>query len=223
MRNRSCELEILDQGNYNLDEYHECLDQLSQIGRFLGGNSATLASLRNWAPRTILDVGCGGGGFTKKLALIFPESRVVGIDLSHPAIAYAQQKHRLDNLSFEVVEGLPFSDNSFDLVTSTLVCHHISDEGLIHFLNECYRISNQRVVLNDLHRHPIAVGAFYAASRLFFRNRLIKHDGIVSIKRGFKRKEWFNYLEKTTIPVNACSIRWHFPFRWIVEIRKWTM
>lgn len=209
----------LGPGYYTPEEYHHCLDQLSQIGRFLGGNRATFKALRRMNPQSVLDIGCGGGGFTRRLAQFFKKAQVLGIDLSASAIDYAQ-KQKLDNLEYQVVEGLPFEANTFDLITSTLVCHHIPDDELVPFLKQVYRMAKQTVVINDLHRHRIAIAAFYVVSRLFFRNRLVKHDGILSIKKSFKRKDWINYLELAKIPLNKCSIRRRFPFRWIVQIQK---
>ena len=221
VKHRAQEPEIIDlgAGYYTIEEYHHCLDQLSQIGRFLGGDRATFKALRRMQPQSVLDIGCGGGGFTQRLARVFNKAKVVGIDLSASAIDYAK-KQQSDNLEFRVVEGLPFEENSFDLVTSTLVCHHIPDEELVPFLVQVYRIAKEGVVINDLHRHRMAVGAFYLASRLFFRNRLVKHDGILSIKKSFRRKDWIGYLERAKIPLEKCSIKRRFPFRWIVQMRK---
>ncbi|MDP1880839.1 MAG: hypothetical protein Q8K60_07855, partial [Parachlamydiaceae bacterium] len=54
----------------------------------------------------------------------------------------------------------------------------------------------------------------------FFPNRLIYHDGLLSIKKAFKKKDWLNYLEAANIPLNQCKINWHWPFRWLLTIDK---
>ena len=207
------------------------------INHWLGGNGVTLGVLEQlWKripkqqPVSIGDLGCGSGEILRLIAKKASQQNrnvnLTGMDANAHIVDYARNQSRdLANVKFEVMNifSNEFQSYKFDFVIATLFLHHFSDEELINLFASLKKQTRIGIIVNDLHRHPIAVGAFYAASRLFFRNRLIKHDGIVSIKRGFKRKEWFNYLEKTTIPVNACSIRWHFPFRWIVEIRKWTM
>lgn len=210
-------VEIMDLGPnyYSQEEYWECLDQLDQIGRYLGGDRATLKGFKHFNPQTIVDVGCGGGKFTERLSLRFPYSKVTGIDLSSDAISYTKPT---ENLSFEV--GTLDGKKSYDIVTSTLVCHHMTDQQLIQFLKDAYSVAKQGIILNDLHRHPLAWLSFFAVSRCFFRNRLVMHDGLISIRRSFVRKDWFEYLQKAGIPREMCSLKWCFPFRWIVVVKK---
>lgn len=222
---RSYEKELLDLGssNYTKEEYEDCLDQLGRIGRFLGGDKATLKTLLRIAkPLSILDVGCGGGQFTLELAKQNPQAQVMGIDISPEAIEFAQKQTgvtTLKNLKFEVCpsEELPFQ-NSFDVVTSTLVCHHLNDDQLIQFLKRSYQIAKKSIILNDLHRHWLAYSGFLFIAKLFFPNRLIVHDGLLSIKRAFKKQDWVNYLTAAEIPLEHCSITWHWAFRWVVCI-----
>lgn len=225
---RSYEPELLDLGSsqYTQKEYEDCLDQLARIGRFLGGNQATFKTLFRFPkPMSILDVGCGGGQFTLELAKQFSQARVMGIDISSEAIAFAQKQpgaNSLKNLEFNLCHlgQLPFIPNSFDVVTSTLVCHHLNDDQLIEFLKRSYQIAKNLVVINDLHRHWLAYSCFAFIAKLFFPNRLIVHDGLVSIKRAFKKKDWVNYLNAAGIPLEHCSISWHWAFRWVVCIDK---
>ena len=79
----------------------------------------------------ILDIGCGDGKITARLAGLVPQGKVVGIDLSSEMIEFAARKyppkeHR--NLSFQVVDAsrLPFCEE-FDLVVSFACLHWIKD------------------------------------------------------------------------------------------------
>lgn len=222
---RSYELEILDLGpsHYSQSEYNDCLVQLARIGKFLGGNKATLQALYNLPTiETILDVGCGGGQFAIKVAREFPGIVIKGIDLSSQAIEFANarlQEKNLANVQFEVSSSLTsFASNTFDVVTSTLVCHHLNDDQLIDFLKQSYLIAKQAVIINDLHRHWLAYLGFGLIAALFFPNRLIYHDGLLSIKRAFKKHEWIEYLKAAEIPLEKCCLTWHWAFRWIVRI-----
>ena|ERR1700722_19706173 len=225
---RSDEQELLDLGpaSYTQEEYEECLNQLGRIGRFLGGDRATLPLFYKLPkPRTILDVGCGGGQFAIQLAEQFPQAQVMGIDISSQAIEFAKKRLKetfVKNVKFDLSSSsqLPFLPNSFDVVTSTLVCHHLKDDQLIDFLKHSYQIAKRSVIINDLHRHWLAYSGFALIARIFFRNRLICHDGLLSIKRAFKREEWMEYLRAAEIPLERCSITWHWAFRWVLYIDK---
>lgn len=224
--NRSYQPELLDLGPsaYTDKEYEDCLYQLARIGEILGGDKATIKTImRHPVPKSILDVGCGGGQFTLKLAGQFPKAQVLGIDLSSQAIAFSKQRLSetpLKNVHFEVplTPELSYKRNSFDIVTSTLVCHHMNDAQLVDFLKRSYEIAAKYVIINDLHRHWLASKGFALLAKPLFANRLIEHDGLLSIKRAFKKRDWIHYLQAAEIPLGACSISWHWAFRWVVCI-----
>ena len=227
LRSRSSQLELLDLGpnHYSKEEYDDCLKKLGRIGRWLGGDRATLATFSKMEgnPLSILDVGCGGGLFTLRLAKKFPDAKIVGIDVNPDAIGFAinaSTDQPLSNLTFEV-RGKPELDEpskSYDIVTSTLVCHHIPEKELILFIANACRIAKKKVIINDLHRHPLALFLFKLISPICFRNRLVLHDGPLSIRRAFKYHEWVDYLERAGVKKTQYTIRWHWAFRWIVEI-----
>ncbi|WP_228840702.1 methyltransferase domain-containing protein [Candidatus Protochlamydia phocaeensis] len=228
MKHRLNQPEWIDLGPayYTPSQYRDCLYQLDRVGRWLGGDRATYWAFdRLSSPRSILDVGCGGGLFTMRLAERYPHAQVAGIDLSQEAIDFAQEhlvsRHPpLSNLSFQVPPSphLDYSPGAFDIITATLVCHHLSDSELIDFLKQAFRIAKQAIILNDLHRHPLAWLGFSAIMPFLFPNRLVWHDGLLSIQRAFKRKDWLFYLQAAGIPLERCSINWHWAFRWMIII-----
>jgi 2-polyprenyl-3-methyl-5-hydroxy-6-metoxy-1,4-benzoquinol methylase len=221
--------ELIDLGPayYTTEEYEDCLYQLDRIGRFLGGDAATYSGFNQLKqnPTSILDVGCGGGLFTMRLARRYPEAKIVGIDISKEAIQFARHQLKiinppLKNIMFEVPPSpeLSYPPESFDVVTSTLVCHHLSDDDIISFLKQAYSIAKHAIILNDLHRHIVARMGFSVTAPSFFSNRLIVHDGLLSIQRAFKKQDWIAYLKAARIPLSRCSITWHWAFRWIILI-----
>jgi SAM-dependent methyltransferase len=73
---------------------------------------------------TMLDVGCGGGRTVEKLAGMASDGKVYGIDYSHESVAMSRRTNaawiaagRVD-IRQGTVSRLPFSDNSFDLVSA---------------------------------------------------------------------------------------------------------
>ena len=86
------------------------------------------------------------------------------------------------------------------------------------FLRQAINTAKDRVIINDLHRQPIAYGFYYLFSSRLFNNRLITHDGLISIKRGFKRSEWQDLLKQ--VGIKNYKIKWRFPFWWQVILWK---
>ncbi|MBA3237450.1 MAG: methyltransferase domain-containing protein [Parachlamydiaceae bacterium] len=226
MRQRVNTPELIDLGpsHYTSEEYNECLYQLGRIGRLLGGDRATIWAFNQLPknPKSILDVGCGGGQITRKLAYQYPQAKVRGIDLSKEAIAFAKAGTNPlpRNLKFSICKTPELLEppKSVDVVTSTLVCHHLSDDEIIDFLKRSLTIAREAVIFNDLHRHPLATLVFSAIAPICFRNRLIYHDGLLSIKRAFKRSDILAFLDAAKIPRKAFSLTWHCPFRWILIV-----
>lgn len=77
------------------------------------------------SPRDILDVGCGTGEISSRLAGLFPAAQVTGVDLIEPHLALARSRYAAlgDRLRFQQADAfeLPFEANTFDLV----VCRHM--------------------------------------------------------------------------------------------------
>ncbi len=216
---RSKKLELIDLGpsHYSPGEYLDCLDKLDKVGEYLGGDRASFKAIKEFfpPPKSILDVGCGGGGFTQKLGMLYKDATITGIEISREAINHAQAHNKCPNVLFKLCNLTDIPTKSYDIVICTLVCHHFSDEDLVIFLRECLRVAKRKVILNDLHRHPLAWLGFSLIAPILFRNRLITLDGCLSVKRAFKSNDWNYYLKQLKI---SGRLSWHWPFRWIVTM-----
>jgi ubiquinone/menaquinone biosynthesis C-methylase UbiE len=84
---------------------------------------------------TVLDVGTGPGRLLVRLASRRPDARFVGIDpsadMSSRAARHAHDAGISDRVATVVAaaEALPFPDQSFDVVVSTLSAHHWADQA----------------------------------------------------------------------------------------------
>jgi ubiquinone/menaquinone biosynthesis C-methylase UbiE len=120
---------VLDQGrSYDLVEW--VVDPLLFRGqlRALRRKSVELARLQ--PGEQALDVGCGTGTLALTVqALVGEAGRVCGIDPGAQQIARARAKaarrHAPLELQIGVIEELPFPDQTFDVVFSTLMMHHL--------------------------------------------------------------------------------------------------
>ena len=105
---------------------------------------------------SLLDVGCGTGSLAIAAARATNGSgRVVGIDPAPRQLDRARSKARRAGLDVDfqqgVIEDLPFPDASFDVVTSTLMMHHLPAEQRQSGLAEIRRVlkPSGRLVVAD--------------------------------------------------------------------------
>lgn len=80
----------------------------------------------------VLDVGCGTGTLAIAIRPKVSPGGVHGIDASPEMIEVAKQKSAKAgaeiDLRVALIEALPFPNDSFDLVTSSLMLHHLPDD-----------------------------------------------------------------------------------------------
>ena len=75
------------------------------------------------------------------------------------------------------------------MVVASQVAHHFEGERLTRLLAELDRVARRLVVVGDLRRSYAAAGGFWAASRLLGFHPVTRHDGVVSVFRGFTAGE----------------------------------
>jgi SAM-dependent methyltransferase len=90
---------------------------------------------------SLLDVGCGDGRITNRLAERIP--RVVGVDASAVALSYVDTETRQGP-----VDRLDFPDDSFDLVACLEVIEHLTDGALEGCLAEIQRVARKYVLIS---------------------------------------------------------------------------
>jgi 2-polyprenyl-3-methyl-5-hydroxy-6-metoxy-1,4-benzoquinol methylase len=224
-RKRSKEKELIDLGEnfYSQEEYEQSLKKLFKINKLLGIFKHTVKLLQRFPNNaSIADIGCGGGLFILHLSKYFPKMHFQGLDLSEGAINLARNELKqwkgdnVINVEFKLQTQatLTLQEQSVDIILVTLVCHHLDDEELVLFLQQAKKTACNALIINDLQRSYIAYGFYKLFSPLLFRNRLITHDGLISIKKGFTRKELELLLQQANI--KNYRIKWRFPFWWNV-------
>lgn len=95
-------------------------------------------------PRRILDLACGTGSTTLLLKKAFPNAEVIGLDLSPYMLVVADQKAQSAHLSIQFQQGKAeatgFPNESFDVVTASLLFHETPPAIARDVLRECFRL-----------------------------------------------------------------------------------
>jgi ubiquinone/menaquinone biosynthesis C-methylase UbiE len=146
--------------------------------RQLRQRTATLARIQ--PGEQVLDVGCGTGTLAMEVARrVGRAGRVAGIDPGTEQIARARRSaaRRPVPIEFQigVIEQLAFPDQTFDVVLSTLMMHHLHGGLKRQGLAEIARVLKPggRLVIADFKRKQERAGQaarFHAASSPFFGN-----------------------------------------------------
>ena len=194
------------------------LRDVALANRLFGGRRAVLAAVRKvllecgparnaTTPMVLLDIGTGLGDIPRAAQAMAAKSAVpmitIGIELV-PSLAHVAGASCTHALAADAM-ALPFADDSVDIVTCSQVLHHFDGAAADRLLQECTRVARTAVVIGDLRRSWFAVGGLWAASFMLGFHPVSRHDGIVSILRGFTRDELEALVERAT----GCAVRAH--------------
>ncbi|HJP93936.1 MAG TPA: methyltransferase domain-containing protein [Pyrinomonadaceae bacterium] len=227
-KRRSYKPEDIDTGNYTPEEYEDCIGELQLVNRWMGDAHSLRATLlreiqaQSLSAVSLLDVGAGSGELLRVTAAWARQTsrrlRAVGLELNErSASAINEESSRFPEISS--VRGdalrLPFADSEFDYVICSLFTHHFVEEHVIQILHEMSRVARRRIFVIDLHRHPIAYFLYTTLGKLVLKNRLLRHDGALSILRSFKPDELLALAQRAGL--NDIWIERHFPYRLVLS------
>jgi ubiquinone/menaquinone biosynthesis C-methylase UbiE len=218
---RSTYREIMDDMSITDDRIDAALEELTVINRLLGGDRVSISGIARITgsaptnrPLRILDCGAGGSDLVHALKALACPVQVTALDLNFRACHYSGK--RLSPLN--VVNGsafrLPFRERSFDIVHAALFCHHFNEAELRLILTEWSRVARIGIVINDLRRSVLALLGITLLTRLFSRSAMVRHDGPLSVRRGFLKKE----LSNIASGFGEVIITRHWAFRWLISI-----
>lgn len=146
---------------------------------------------------TLLDVGTGLGDVPRAAGEAARargiELRTFGLD-TDPVIALsagASVSHAICGDG----RALPFATGSVDIVMCSQTLHHFRGDGERDLLREMDRVARVAVVVSDLRRSWIAAGGFWIASFPLGFHPVTRHDGYLSVLRGYTSGELSAIIE----------------------------
>ncbi|MBL7995221.1 class I SAM-dependent methyltransferase, partial [bacterium] len=105
---------------------------------------ALIEQARVKAKHSVLDFGMGTATLSLLLKKEVPDSFVTGVDVDDKILSIAKRKIEENKavIVVDIYDGLklPYENNSFDRVITSLVFHHLDKEQKLNSLKEIYRV-----------------------------------------------------------------------------------
>ncbi len=122
-------------------DYYRRLDEAERGHWYHQGMERLSAALLGERLRgSLLDAGCGTGGFLRFARGLGRFDRLAGVDVSAQAIDFARASLPDAELHVGPLTAVPFEDSSFDLVTLNDVLQHIEEADVEASLRELRRV-----------------------------------------------------------------------------------
>nr|WP_264522403.1 methyltransferase domain-containing protein [Flavobacterium sp. N1994] len=228
---RTKQSEIMDDFSMEGEMLREALDKIAKINQLLGGNQLTLQGVKQLIKGiaiskeiTIVDVGCGNGDMLRILADYGKENdlkfKLIGIDANNFTVNHARKlSSEYANISYrcEDIFGQSFQQFQYDIVLCTLTLHHFKDDEIVTLLKVFQQKAKLGIVINDLQRSAISYRLFQALCFVFRLNEMSREDGLVSILRGFKKKELVAFSKLLQFKKYTIQWKWAFRYQWIIK------
>ncbi len=184
------------------------LRDVALANRFFGGRRAVLRAVApllgparaTTSALTLLDIGTGLGDIPAAAQAMARRAGVVlhtiGLERVSP-LARAAQRQCAQALAGDAL-ALPFADRSIDVVTCSQVLHHFDGAEAECLLQECTRVARQRVIIGDLRRSWLAAAGLWLSSWGLGFHPVSRHDGVVSVLRGYTPDELRTLVARAT-------------------------
>lgn len=221
---RSTAQERMDAPDLPPETYAAVLTDLSRVNRWTMAARPTIAFFDRLSPRghplRILDVGFGAGDMLRRIAR-WSRARgiaveLVGIDLNPRSAAIAAAATPSDMaISYRTGDYADLAGQRWDVILSSLVAHHMTEEQLVAFLRFMEAQAAAGWLVNDLLRHRLAYHGYPLLAWAMRWHPVVRQDGQLSIARAYRPAEWRPLLDRAGIA--EARIFRAFPFRLCVE------
>jgi len=222
--------ELLDTDSGTPAEIAASLADLRMINRWFGGTETTVQLVEHSAQNgnapgthlpsdhgspsstrarfSLLEV-ASGSGYVPRVAKERLAERGIDVDCTFLDRAPSHVRNGGRSVAGDALH-LPFGDDCFDLVSSTLFAHHLCPEDFVQFVNESLRVCRLAVLINDLIRSPLHLALVYSGFPLY-RSRLTRNDAPASVRQAYTQDEVRDLLRRTH--ASRIEIRSYYLYR----------
>jgi SAM-dependent methyltransferase len=170
----------------------------------LGGARAAAGALRAVLPPggscTLLDVGTGLADLPHRAETLARRTGVslttIGCDAAESLVR--ADRSRLHHAVCGDALALPFAPASVDIVICSQLLHHFEHDDAVRLVREMRRVARRAVIVSDLRRSWIAAAGFWLVSFPLGFHQITRHDGVVSVLRGFTAPELAAIVHQAT-------------------------
>jgi 2-polyprenyl-3-methyl-5-hydroxy-6-metoxy-1,4-benzoquinol methylase len=212
-------VELIDDPDIDAALLRRSLGDVARANALFGGAHAVNVELARLFRRhrgerlLLLDVGTGLGDLPHGAWRVARRFGVVletlGVDSSFP-LAAAARSEQLTTMQADALR-LPLRDGAVDVVLCSQLLHHFDDAGALVVLREFGRVARRLVVVTDLRRSWVAAGLFWLVSWPLRFEPVTRHDGTLSVLRGFTRGELADLVQRAV--GRSAVVRRHPGFR----------
>ena len=219
----------------------ELMDSASPDARMLAAEFRLLRRLNRWTAAaaavesavdgvmgavrgdgvSVVDFGAGSGdvgrAFLRTAARRGWNAEWLAADRSEDVLAIAAADGAAAGLRFACVDvraaAATVGERSCDVAHASLVLHHLADADVVHALHQMGRVARRAVVWNDLIRDGAGVAGAHVMS--FGGPAAVRHDAVLSVRRGFTLDEAEAFAEAAGLRVRSVR-RWRHGPRFVV-------
>ncbi len=196
---------------------------IARANALFGGTRAVVSRVRAIASRlpdapVVVDVGAGSGDILEAVCATLRATgrkpRPVAIDVA-VELAPAVRK-RGSHFICGSIFALPLPVASADLVIAAQVVHHFPPDALSTIIAELHRVARHAVLISDLRRSWLAAAGLWVTSFPLSFHPVSRHDGVVSVLRGFTPDELRSVILQSTgvAPTVQTHLGWRVTADW---------
>jgi SAM-dependent methyltransferase len=210
--------EVLDEPGVSSDLVARSHTDIARANALFGGTRAVVSRVRALAPLLpesplVVDVGAGTGDILDAVCHALRRTgrrpRPVAVDTAVALAPGVRQRG-----SFFIcgsIFALPLPTACADLVIAAQVVHHFPPDALPTVIAELNRVARHAVLISDLQRSWVAAAGLWLTSFPLGFHPVSRHDGVVSVLRGFTPDELRTVVRNATGQV--ANVQTHLGWR----------
>lgn len=182
------------------------------------------------APLRVLDIGSGSCDIPLAVSR-WARARsiplhITCLEMAGPAVEIARRRLAQTNDSaVHLLQGDAFTHQPaepYDYAVASMCFHHFSNEQILTLLRHLRGFVTHGVLINDLRRSPWASGGARLLLAVSGARSGVRHDALLSIRRGFKTGELESVLRQlVNVAVSVKPVRW-FRIAAVIQFKKGT-
>ncbi len=174
----------------------------------------------------LLDLGAGACetdvwllNYTRRRGL---QLRITACDHDERVVQYARQNvGNTPHLNVCQRDVLELEDIlPADFVFANHLLHHLDDAAISALVRYLLKSDIATVVISDIQRCRAVYAAFYVISAVSLHHSFARHDGLLSVRKGFHKSELQKFVLDTVSPRTAYQVRQMFPGHLVLTVDK---